>query len=310
MIRGLPPSTERFLLDVSRIQRREERAQRQITTGLKLQQVSDNPNAVSRLLDSRAGLERVVQTRLNLGRVKVEVDTAEKALGQAVEIMDKARGLGTQGASGHQDAATRRHVADELQSLLDRLVGIASTAVEGRYLFSGDTDQTRPYALDPAVPAGVSAYQGAPSTRQIADHSGATFAVAQSADVIFDSANPDENVFLAINGLRRALLAVDNPPDPPDPTIPSIDTALSNLNSANVHLNRHLAGYGLVQNRVDDSLEAATKIELSLKLQISTIEEADLAEAVSELQQSRTNLEAAFTARAQTPTRSLFDYVG
>jgi flagellar hook-associated protein 3 FlgL len=310
MIHGMPPSTERFLLDVSRIQKREERAQREITSGLKLQQVSDNPNAVTRLLDARAGLERVAQSRLNLGRVKVETDTAEKALAQAVEIMDKARALGTQGASGHQEASTRRHVAAELESLLERLVGVASTAVEGRHVFSGDTDQVRPYEIDLAVPSGVSAYQGAPSTRRIADHSGATFAVAQSADVIFESANPDENVFLAVNGLRRALLAVDDPPNPPDPTIPSIDTALANLNSASVYLNQHLAGFGLIQNRVDQSLEAAAKLELSLTAQISTIEEADLAESVSSLQQARTNLEAAFTARAQAPQRSLFDYLG
>ncbi len=190
------------------------------------------------------------------------------------------------------------------------MVAISSTAIEGRYLFSGDTDQTAPYQLDPAVPSGVTPYQGANSTRLVADASGLPFAVAQTAADIFDSPNPSENVFLAVNGMRRALLAVDNPPDPPDPTIPTLDQALTNLDTAGVFVNQKLASYGLVQNRVNESREAAARLELNLKQQIAGIEEADLAEAASELQQSRTALDAAFTVRAQLPRKSLFDYVG
>ncbi len=310
MLSGLPSSTERFLLDLDRAQRRSEKAQRQITSGLRMHTAADDPQAITRLLDARAGLERAAQTKLNMGRVKVEVDTAEQALQQAASIMDRARSLAAQGASGHQEASTRQHVAAELESLLGRLVSVSATAIEGRFLFSGDTDQTAPYSLDLAVPSGVSAYQGADSTRQIADASGLAFAVGVSAQEIFDSPNPDENVFAAVNGMRRALLAVDNPPIPPDPTIPTLSEALQNVNTATTYVNQKLAGYGLTQNRVNEAIAMASKMELSLKQQIAGIEEADITEAASELLQSRTALEAAFTVRAQNPRRSLFDYMG
>lgn len=310
MISGLPPSADKFLFDISQIQKRNERAQRQITSGLKLATPSDSPDDLTRLMEARAGLERVHQNQLNLGRVKTETDTAEKALDSAAKILDKARALATQGASGHQSAQTRQHVADELGGLLERLVAAASTAVEGRYIFSGDNDQVAPYTLDPAVPSGVSAYQGASSTRQIADASGTLFSAAFSADVIFDSANPDENVFLAVNGMRRALLAVDNPPNPPDPTIPGIEVALQNLGKASTFLNQKLAQYGAIQNRVQEASDLASRMEISLREQVVNIEEADLAEAALELTQSGTVLEAAFSARARSPRRSLFDYLG
>lgn len=310
MLSGLTSSTERFLSDLDRIQNRFEKAQRRVTSGLRIETVSDDPEAISRLLEARAGLANATQSQLNLGRVKVEVDTAEKALSQAASIMDRARSLAAQGASGHQSASTRQNVAGELGSLLERLVGIASTAIEGRFLFSGDTDQTQPYTLDSAVPSGVSAYQGANSTRLVADATGATFSVGVTAQEIFDSPNPSENVFAAVNGMRRALLAVDNPPSPPDPTIPTLDQALQNLENAGTYVNQKLAGYGLVQNRVDESLDAASKLELKLRQQIAGLEEADMAEAASDLQQTRTALEAAFTVRAQTPRKSLFDYMG
>lgn len=307
---GMPAATEKFLLDIERLQQRSQRAQRQLTSGLKIEQVSDSPDDIPRLLDARASLERTEQVVANLGRVKVEVDTAEKALQNAVQLMERARALATQGASGHQDAATRLHVAGELEAILERMVALASTAVEGRYIFSGDGDQGVPYRLDLSLPKGVSDYLGSASNRQVADASGALFSIAYSADVIFDSANEEENVFFAINGMRRALLAVDNPPDPPDPTIPSIEQALHNLGTASLYLNQRLANYGLIQNRVAEAVQAAEKLQLSLQRQIAQIEEADLAAAASNLLNAQTHLEAAFEARAQTPRRSLFDYLG
>jgi len=310
MLNGLPPSAQRFLLDIERQQSRSERAQRQLTSGLKLSQVSDAPDDVSRLLSARAGLDRTSQVQLNLGRVKTEVDTAEKTLQTAVQLMDRARVLGAQGISGQQTAATRKQVAAELEGILERLVSSANVSVEGRYLFSGDADQVAPYAVDLVVPGGVTPYQGSTSTRKIADATGLTFSVGTTADAIFESANADENVFAAVNGMRRALLAVDNPPFPDDPTIPSLDEAMHNLGQASLFLNQKLAGYGLIQNRVAEATEAATKLELSLRQQVTNIEEADLAQAATELTQSKIGLEAAFQARASTPRRSLFDYLG
>lgn len=310
MIGGIPSYTEKFLLDINKLQKRSVKAQEAITSGLKISRVSDAPDDISRLLGARSQLDSAIQTGLNLGRVKVEADTAEHALQSAVSLVERARNLASQGASGIQNAATRRQIADELQGVLERLVAVSATAVEGRFLFSGDADQAPPYQLDPNSPKGVSGYQGSPSTRKVADASGLQFSVGQSADNIFDAANDSDNVFLAINGMRRALLAVDNPPDPPDATIPTLQDALRNLGTAGTYLNQRLAGYGLVQNRVNESIDTTTHLELSLRQQLANIEEADLAEAAVELTQTSTNLNAAFQARAQTPRRSLFDVLG
>ncbi|MBI3684654.1 MAG: hypothetical protein HY235_30155 [Acidobacteria bacterium] len=310
MLSGLNAFTEKFLLDIGRLQKRTDRAQEKLTSGLKLTKVSDSPDDVSSLLDSRAGLDSAIQVQQNLTRVKVEVDAGEKALQNGVQLLERARVLGAQGSSNLQTAATRAHLAGELQALLERMVAAASTAVEGRYIFSGDADQIAPYQVDLSTPSGVSAYQGAASTRQVADSSGLLFPVAQSADILFDSATGSENVFLAINGMRRALLAVDNPPNPPDPTIPSIEQALGNLGSAALYLNQRLASYGLTQNRVAEAATAASALELSLRARIASIEEADLAEAATDLGQARIGLDAALQARARTPRRSLFDYLG
>lgn len=310
MMRGIPSSTERFLIDINRLQKRSVKAQQQLASGLKISKVSDSPDEVSRLLSARANLESVLQTQQNLGRIKVEVDTAERALQNSVSLVERARTLGAQGSNDLQGAATRQQIADELQGILERLVTAAATAVEGRYVFSGDADQTPPYSLDLSMPNGVGSYQGAAANRKVADASGLLFATGQSADLIFDSADAEQNVFGAVNGMRRALLAVDNPPDPPDPTIPTVSEALHRLDTASRYLNQRLSTYGLIQNRVRESLDGAARLEISQRAQIAGIEEADLAQAAVELTQTRTNLEAALQARATSPRRSLFDVLG
>lgn len=310
MMRGIPSSTERFLIDINRLQKRSVKAQQQLASGLKISKVSDSPDEVSRLLSARANLESVLQTQQNLGRIKVEVDTAERALQNSVSLVERARTLGAQGSNDLQGAATRQQIADELQGILERLVTAAATAVEGRYVFSGDADQTPPYSLDLSMPNGVGSYQGAAANRKVADASGLLFATGQSADLIFDSADAEQNVFGAVNGMRRALLAVDNPPDPPDPTIPTVSEALHRLDTASRYLNQRLSTYGLIQNRVRESLDGAARLEISQRAQIAGIEEADLAQAAVELTQTRTNLEAALQARATSPRRSLFDVMG
>jgi flagellar hook-associated protein 3 FlgL len=310
MVSGLNPSSENFLLNLERIQKRSQRAQNQLTSGLRLTSVSDDPDQVSRLLESRANLDRIVQTQNNLGRVKVEVDASEQALQTAVSVVERARVLGTQGGGTYQSANTRQQVANELQGQLQRLIALSGTQVEGRYVFSGDNDQVMPYDFDPNAPSGVTTFQGSASTRQIEDAQGALFGVSRNAQEIFDSDTPEKNVFLAVNNLRRALLAVDNPTNPPDPTIPSIETALANVGTAGNFLNTQLSWYGLVQNRVQEATDNSHNLELSYRNQIANIEEADLASASIELTQSKVDLDAALSAKAKTPPTSLFDFLG
>jgi len=84
----------------------------------------------------------------NLGRVKTEVDSAETALRSAITLVVRAQTLGAQGANGTASAQDRIVIAGEIGAILQRLVGVADTSVEGRYVFSGDADQQSPYAID------------------------------------------------------------------------------------------------------------------------------------------------------------------
>jgi flagellar hook-associated protein 3 FlgL len=301
MIPALDTSGQQFLNLVNQISRRLETAQRRIATGIRLNRVSDDPNRIATLLRARANLSAAGQIHANLGRIQVEVDAGELALQNVVVLFERAHTLAAQGATTTQTAQTRVAIAQEIGSILEQVVGRAATQVEGRFIFSGDADGVAPYTLDLTQATPVSAYLGAAQTRVAQHPNGRTFALGRTAQEIFDSAVPEDNAFAALTALRDALLADDET---------AVRTALDGLGRVEAHLNSQLAYYGALQNQILEAREFGDNLRLQLRSQISEIEDADLSEAILDLNQTQIQQEAALRARASVPRTSLFDYLG
>ncbi len=317
MITGLNASAERFLVALARISERVSRAERQITSGRRIESASDEPDQVSGLLIARAQLEQTIQIRTNLGRAKAEADTAEQAVATAAKLLQRVNTLAVQGATSSQTPTQRMIIAQEVGAALDQMVNIASTQVEGRYIFSGDDYRNAPYSADPAGPHGVSAYAGSPATREIMHPSGTRFVISRSADAIFDNPAPGASVFAAMNNLRIALEAVPTASEG-DPAYnvqfeaqtAAIRDALAGVRSAQDHLGSELSHYGTIQNRIAEAVETARKLELRQKSELSAIEDTDVTQAALELSQASAHKEVVLASHARTAGRSLFDYLG
>lgn len=300
MISSLDAASLSFLTGLDRIQRRSDAAQRELTTGLRINTVSDDPAQIPALLDTRARLDSTTQTIANLGRVQNEVDTAENAVQSAVKLVEHAQTLGTEGQTGFSSAQTRTDLAADLGGVLQQLVSISNTTVEGRYIFSGDSDQNSAYSIDLTQTNPVSSYGGGAATRQVQHPDGSLFSVSKTAQELLDSPNAQTSVFKSINNLRQALLNNDQA---------GIDTALTNVGSADTYLNSELAFYGGVQKRVADAQDYASNLETHLKSRLSSIQDADMTQAIAEFQQANLNQQAALQSRAKVPRTSLFDYL-
>ena len=300
MLTFLDPKQSAFLEDLSRIQSRSERAQRQLSSGLRMNNISDHPDQIGVLLQSRAELASAEQTKSNLGRAKTEVDTAEIAVHSAIKFVERIRVLGAQGLTGTATPSSRAVIASEVEKLFSQLVSIANTSIDGRYIFAGSTDQAPPYAVDLTLASGATPYAGGNATRQIRDSSGVRLSIAHTSQEIFDSATPSRNAFTAVNSLRTALLANDEV---------AISSALAGIGTSLDHLNEQLAFYGSTQNQVAHATSAADTKILSLKVQIGDTEGADLAESILELQNASTHRQAALQAKAQEDRRTVFDFI-
>ncbi|MCZ2154603.1 MAG: hypothetical protein LC114_11990 [Bryobacterales bacterium] len=175
-------------------------------------------------------------------------------------------------------------------------------------------------------PGSVNGYSGAEevanintvnANREITHPAGYTFRVAMSGVEIFDErseADPSQpsanNVFYALNRLRFALgVPAENFATQEDYQ-QYLRESLSLVKQAADHLSRKSAFYGGAMNRVLDGVDYANKLELQLRTELKEIRDADMVQAITELQQGQIHIDAAFKARAANTKRSLFDYLG
>jgi flagellar hook-associated protein 3 FlgL len=315
MISILSPSSEAFLANMARVQRTIDEASRQTSSGKRVNVASDAPGELDTILQLHTDETRNTQIQENLAVAKADADAADGALTSATQLMDRARVLAAQGATFTVDAAGRQSIAGEVQSLLEQMVAISRTTVQGRYIFGGDQDSNPPYAVDLTAASGVSSLTSSPATRQVENSAGGSFAVSQNAQEIFDTQNPDpvttddppittpaaDNVFAALNNLRLGLLANDTT---------QITAASASIQTASDHLNTAQAFYGTVQNRITDATNYSATYDVQIKTELSQKEDADITTAALTVTEGNTQLQAAFQMQAKMPRTTLFDFMG
>ncbi|HLH01005.1 MAG TPA: flagellin [Bryobacteraceae bacterium] len=84
---------------------------------------------------------------------------------------------------------------------------------------------------------------------------------------------------------------------------------MADVQSAGVYLNQELAFYGTAQNRVNSSLSFSQNCQTQLQSELSGIQDADEAQAITQITQAQTQLQAGLVSRAQLPRTSLFDFL-
>jgi flagellar hook-associated protein 3 FlgL len=307
MILNISGATQAYLANLDRTQQQINQASAEVSSGLSVQQPSDNPAAVPVILQTLADIAANQQIQSNLSSVTGELQTADSALQSAVQAVEKAVTIATRGASSTSSAADRANLAQEVAGLLQTLVGISNTTYSGRYVFSGDQDTSPAYQLDSSQPDGVKQLTSGSSTRVIVDATGTAISVAKTAQEIFGAQNTDGsdssgNVFAAINSLLTALKNNDQA---------GITQASSALQSADTYLNQQLAFYGEAENRISTATDLAQKFQTQQQVQLGTLRDADIPSVALQLSRAQLDQQAALAAEARIEqSRNLFSYLG
>lgn len=290
-----------FLANLSDVEARILKDDQEVSSGLAVQQISDSPDQVTEILQLQAAIAGNNQIGQNLGEVNSEVSSANQAISSGINLMDQAIQVGTEGANSTTGTSTDQQLASQVQDIITQMFGLTQTQVQGRYVFSGDSDQTSPYAgVNLALPNGVGAYQGSASTRTIQSPNGSTFSVAYTAQQIFDSGGPTTSVFQSLTALYNALQSG---------SFSTVTSALGNVQTANASLNGMNGQYGNIQNQVTDAETFQAQYNTTLESQLSTAHDADEAAAITDMQQASTAEQAALQAEASLPRQTLFSFL-
>jgi flagellar hook-associated protein 3 FlgL len=302
MFNVISSATERFLADLSNTQDRLIKAQRQVSSGLRMQDVSDDPDHNAALLDLKAHIARNKQIKANLGHVQTEVNAAEGAINTATSILDNARQIVTEALNGTTQVSTRVQLANQVKALIGQIYSITNTTVEGRFVFSGNDDQIAPYAsIDLTQANGLGTYQGSAATRVVEHPNGSTFSVSLTGQQLFDNGTSSTSVLKAMTNLYNNL-ANNN--------MTGLQSDAADLSTASDYLSGQQAQYGLMQNQVADALTFQSNLAIQYAHELSNLQDADAVAAITEMQQETLTQQAALQAHASLPKTSLFSFLG
>jgi flagellar hook-associated protein 3 FlgL len=180
-------------------------ALQQVSTGLRVNQLSDDPSASANMVTSLASSANVDQYTKNVASVSAQMQTADSAISSIVKSLNTAITLGTQGATGTNTTANRAAIATQLGGLLDNIVGNANTSYQGAYLFGGTATSTVPFV---AASTTYDSAQGSAASPLTA----ITQLTAGSVTTISDATTGEAMTFNAATGDTIATLqsAVDS----------------------------------------------------------------------------------------------------
>src|ERR1700751_2707089 len=237
-------AANQFLTSLNTLENNITRTNREVSSGLRVQNLSDDPNSVSVILQLNAQIATNEQVKMNLAAAKTETNTAETAINTATQLMDTASSIAAKGSTTGS-SVNRPQLALQVQDLITEMQQLTNTNVQGRFIFSGNLDQTAPYgSINLATPNGMGSYQGGTSTRSVIDPYGVSIQIATTAQQIFDGGpggTPSTSVLQALTELYTAL----NNNDPA-----ATATAAAHVKSAANYLDAQQAIYGDIQNRI------------------------------------------------------------
>ena len=284
-----------LLQALNQTQQSQNNALTQIETGRTVNQPSDNPAAAALFSASQAQSSQVTQYLQNIVGVNGQLQTGDSALSSAVNLMNQAVTLATEGATGTLSTADRQALAQQVEQIQKQMVGVANTTFEGTYIFAGNAAGPA-YQLAATQPDGVQ-YQGNAGVNQVDIAPGASSAVNVPGSQIFQ--NGSGSVFQSLQDLATALSTNNTA---------GAQSAAGEINTALGQLNQQRVFYGATIDRLNSTTTFLQNEQTDLTKQQSSLVDADMATSATLLSAAETARNAVLAAGAQISHNSLLNY--
>lgn len=123
--------------------------QTQLSTGRRINKASDDPVGTVRDLDYRNELAHVAQHQRTIETALTWNNTYDSLMADVSDFLSSSKEIAVAMADGTYDEVARQASSNEIQSVLDRLIQIGNSELEGRRIFGGASTRTKPFELGP-----------------------------------------------------------------------------------------------------------------------------------------------------------------
>lgn len=285
-----------FLSDLQGNYRSLADSQRQVSTGKRILTPSDDPIGVSIGLGLRRDMSATDTWARNIDDSMTWLDTTDSALGQALEIVQRARELAVQGGNGTLSDASRQLIASEVAGLRGQFVEVGNSSLGGRFIFGGTATGTQPF--DPVTAAAAAPINTGQVNREVSP--GSVISVNITADRLQTPPAGAPDIFQTLQDLSTALQTNDTA---------GISAALDRLDVHQDNISA-LRGEGAAKiNRLELTQSRFQAQSIAMGDQRSKIEDVDMAEAITNLTMRESVYKAALATGARVIQPTLVDFL-
>jgi flagellar hook-associated protein 3 FlgL len=283
--------------DIAQTAERLAAAQQQVSSQKRIQVASDDPAAAASIIEQQGTLARIDAYTAANDAASSRLNVADSVLSDVINKITAAQ-TAALGAQGSNVTANQRDAAvQQLNGLRDALLSDMNTQFKGTYLFGGTNVTVAPYTH--AAGGAVSAYQGNATTSAIEVDATRSVALSFDGGKIMQGTDSSD-LFTTLAALTTAIDAGDNA---------GISVGLAALGRALDRSTVAQSAVGNALNTIDSAGAQLTTARLDATSRVSKLQDANMAEAISEMTRAQNAYAAALGAFATVGKLSLMDYL-
>ena len=290
---------DRVLNDLRAQTRRLLELQEELSTGLRVNDPSDDPLAARRAVSIRTQIGKDEQYLTNISSAGPQLLESVTVIQTTLNNLQRARELTLQGASGTYSQLQLNQMAIEINEILEGTLMEANHETSGRFVFGGTRTLQRPFleTRDAGGQITAVAYQGNDEYIRIAVADNSLVRINEPGARVFQST---QDIFQMLIDIRDNLRAGDQD---------SMQARLAELSDAEEQLLISMAQIGATQNRLERLTFNTEDFVQQLHGTLSDNIDADYAETVLNLNAETNAFQAALNAAARVIQPSLLDFV-
>ena len=287
---------------ISNLQAEQAKLQQQISASKRILTPSDDPVAAARALEVQQALDNNSQYASNRIVAINRLSATEATLSNVSDLVLAAQStLASAGNPTYSDEQ-RGYLATELRGLRDELIGLANTRDgSGNYLFSGFQSATAPYVAS----ATGADHQGDDGVQFVQVAAGRQMAVNEPGNDVFQAGGSD--VFQTFNDAIALLETPITDQAGQDALSAGLATANTGLADALDNALTARSRTGSKLNELDTLESAGLDLALQFKQTLSSLQDLDYAQAISDISKQQVILDAAQQTFIKTVGLSLFN---
>lgn len=269
------------------------RTQQQMSTGKRLNTLSDDPFATSASISARSVRSGVEQYLSNLKGAKNSLNLSEASLGDVKDLLNQANVLAVKGGNSSNDATAMASMANQVKALQQRLVDIANTrGANGEYIFAGQQNTSPAYSAS----GGVLNFTG--DTNATNAEAGPNWSIrtnsAQASSIFVNAYAQLEQLRLNLSSSNYGAVS---------------SQSVGAIQQSQDLVNQERGVLGSQSAYAQSLISQYERRSDELTSTISGYEDIDIAQAATRYQAAQTAYQAALTTVGKLQQLSLMDYI-